>query len=133
MTEQVNAYMVWGCCVGELENENYFSSISCNKAFHHACTNCEAALRNSTNWTCPTCSGKSPKPPRDDNAPVRFNSNVTVRGARRQALSSLPTTSCNSLNTDDVRDIVQDVIQNELSTLLTKLNVTITALVGEEL
>ncbi|KAJ8704701.1 hypothetical protein PYW07_011889 [Mythimna separata] len=61
---------------------------------------------------------------------------VTTRGAKRQALNSptlTPPNSDNTLTTDDIRGVVQDVLQDQLSSMLSKINVSIGTLMSEEL
>lgn len=136
MSTPVNKFITWGCCDGVLDEGNYRNCTICNKAFHLAClTNCDEGLIASKAWSCPDCSSKNPKLPRDDNTPVRYNSNVTTRGPKRQALNSPPKSpnSCKTLTTDDIRSVVEDVLQDQLSSMLTKINDSISTLMCEEL
>lgn len=67
-----------------------------------------------------------------EKAPLRNVS--TTRGNKRQALGSPPqATTENILSRDDVRDIIQEVMKTELSTLLSKFNETMIATLNKEL
>lgn len=127
------ANVLWGCCDGELNDENYLTCVTCKKAFHHAClTNYDNALISSETWNCPLCSVKT-RVTRNDSTPVRFNANVTVRGNKRQALHSPPNTTGNTFTADEVRVIVNDLLDEKLDSMLAKINHTISSLISEEL
>lgn len=136
MSTPADKLITWGCCDGGLDGGKYRNCSICENAFHLAClANYDEELFASKAWSCPSCSNKNPKVPRDDNTPVRYNINVTTRAPKRQALNSPPKSpnSFNTLTTDDIRNVVQDVLQDQLSNMLTKINDSIALLMSEEL
>lgn len=74
---------VWGCCTTGDKNEKYLQCEVCMKAFHHDCLSLEASFEQSS-WICPFCASTSSKRLNNDNTPVRFNPNVTVRSKKKR-------------------------------------------------
>lgn len=131
---ELHKNMEWGCCGVNNSNDDFIECKVCGKAFHIACvTSSEAkSCDEDSQWSCPMCSIKRPKGSNNDNTPVRFNPNITLRSSKRPALQS-PPKSDSGLTNDDVRSIVQDVMEKEMNALLSKLNTSLGAHLAREL
>ncbi|XP_072947673.1 uncharacterized protein [Epargyreus clarus] len=137
MAKNINTRsLVWGCCENKSDGGNFLTCTLCKKAFHCAClVNSDDTRRPCKSWTCPICSGKSHKIPRDDNTPIRLSSNVTIRGPKRQALISPPNIASGSacdMSTAEIIATFQQVIQNELSSVVNTLKSMISVTISSE-
>ncbi|CAG4982136.1 unnamed protein product [Colias eurytheme] len=122
----------WGCCSLIDINEEYIHCIKCKKSFHCKCMNLDSTTCEPTAWICPICVSQTPKTKNNDNTPVRFNPNITVRGNKRQALQSPPGTST-TMAEDSVRAIIQEVIGNQFDTLIGKFTAAMKDILNSEL
>ncbi|CAG5021553.1 unnamed protein product [Parnassius apollo] len=97
----------WGCCGDNPDTEEYIKCQKCSKKFHVACLSSPSIIKPSefSTWECPLCTSLRPKTGHNDNTPVRFNPNVTVRASKRQALQSPPIIGASA---DEVRGIMQE-------------------------
>lgn len=121
-----NNLIQWGCCNGDMasENSSYINCTQCSKTFHYACLGLEEKLitsESATAWVCPTCLSKVPKGNKNDNTPAR---NVSMnRGNKRTAPNSPPVIESEvNVTRDDVRNIIQEIMQTNLNSLVTKFN-----------
>ncbi|PZC78000.1 hypothetical protein B5X24_HaOG202672 [Helicoverpa armigera] len=125
----------WGCCTSDrlqLEDDKEFiNCMKCKRSFHFACLSMpEIPIEEEAyyKWNCSGCTNaisnasKTAKP----------NRNVsTTRGNKRMALNSPPQTA--AITAEDVRTIVQEVVESEFTAMLQKLNSTIISVVIKEL
>ncbi|CAK1597246.1 unnamed protein product [Parnassius mnemosyne] len=97
----------WGCCGDNPDTEEYIKCQKCSKKLHVACLSSPSVIKPSelSTWECPLCTSLRPKTGHNDNTPVRFNPNVTVRASKRQALQSPPIIGASA---DEVRGIMQE-------------------------
>lgn len=126
----------WGCCTNEGidENEQFINCIMCNKSYHFLCLTLPEIPSDSeifSQWKCPDCMNKikcrSAK--KCDSTPIR---NVTTaRGNKRIALNSPP--KSNPVTAEEVRSIVQEVIQVQYATMLQQMNTIIVNTINTEL
>lgn len=128
MADAVNTE--WGCCALQEGTDDDVKCIKCLKAYHLACVSIAASEINQ-NWICPTCICTIPKRGNNDNNPVRLNPNITVRSAKRLALSS-PSKDEN-LTHDDVRAIMNDVLKTHLADFTKEINRSIRGILDEEM
>lgn len=140
MTETV---LSWGCCNARIGDDEYVQCSKCNVSYHCGCLGIEF---NTTrhNWNCPKCCGTKPKGVRSDETPVRSSNyrsnapinetNVTKRSHKRQALSS-PTSpnETASITQEQVRIIISEVIEKEISSLIDNIKKTITSSISTHL
>lgn len=125
---------LWGCCTSEnrKEGEQYVACKKCNLNFHFVCISIPVIPADSDEfckWICSVCTNMSSNPTIINSTPVRNVS--TTRGNKRPALNSPPVNK--SVTSDDVREIVQDVIKRELAAMLQQLNNSIVSIVNKEL
>ncbi|CAK1594796.1 unnamed protein product [Parnassius mnemosyne] len=116
----------WGCCGGSNKEDNgYILCNTCRKTFHLAClTSSTVNPQNliEPSWNCPTCTTPQPKNPNNDETPVRFNPNITIRATKRQALQSPPDNASEYTFKEDMRSVVQEVVRKEIDGLNTNLS-----------
>ncbi|CAH0729800.1 unnamed protein product, partial [Brenthis ino] len=133
----------WGCCNADINEDDYIQCSKCCNVYHYGCLGINSNTRIQKNWNCLKCS-KSKKC-NNDETPIRSStnnrsntnvndSNVTKRSYKRQALSS-PTSpsSSTTITLDQVRSIVNEVFEKEMSSLLDNINKTITSTVSSYL
>lgn len=134
--------LVWGCCEQKKKGDKFIKCINCVKTFHYECLSISCDV-DSKNWNCPSCTLKSSKEgsthSRSDQTSLQ-----TQRPPKRQAIAS-PEQEGDTLMTRDevqvmihdvinktsksgapvtqneVKDIVQEVIKNEINGLFSKL------------
>ncbi|XP_045453478.1 uncharacterized protein LOC123662719 [Melitaea cinxia] len=124
--------LAWGCCTTGDQNEKYLQCGVCMKAFHHDCLSLEASFEKSS-WICPFCALTPSKRLNNDNTPVRFNTNVTVRSNKRQALQSPPGSESSALTEKGIRAIINEAIDAQSNTLLEKITSTMRGLLNKEI
>lgn len=119
----------WGCCAPTKENEgkNFMRCISCKKAFHCDCLAVDPPS-DRTSWACSTCNPKTP-----ESNQMFFNTNITVRSNKRQALQSPPDVSSSPVTEEGVRSIVTEVLQANMNCMLEKINLNMKMLLMQEL
>lgn len=144
----------WGCCKDQSKDDTYSVCITCKKGYHHACL--PTVDMDDPEWKCPNC---VPKAIRNDQTPVGTSrGNVTLRAHKRQAIGSPADAADGSpIFKDDVSDIVrlilkeqataaeppvtrnevktilQEVLQSELSGLIGKIKSDMSAVMCTEL
>ncbi|CAH2097786.1 unnamed protein product [Euphydryas editha] len=128
----VEPIMKWGCCQLTDQTEEFFQCDRCKKAFDYKCLALDL-FRELTAWTCPICISKTPNVKNNDNTPVRFNPNITVRNNKRPALQSPPDPSPAPITENGIRAIIEDVIGNQMETLLGKFTLTMRTMLNNEL
>lgn len=125
----------WGCCMPEIDNDDGFIMCrKCKKNYHYACMSLDETLLNSEMravWSCPECIRNTPKTTRKDNTPIR-NVNF-ARGSKRQAPTSPPTPGNQTITRDDVREAVQEVINQNMKDILSKMQESIAKMFDKEL
>ncbi|CAG5009833.1 unnamed protein product [Parnassius apollo] len=123
--------LVWGCCSIGLQDQNYMICTECTKLYHLECLsipNNEDDPTTST-WLCSQCHGTQ-KLGNNDNTPVRYNPNITVRPGKRQALNSPPKASDERpITRDEMQEIIKDVVTQFQKTM----RITISDILGTEL
>lgn len=124
----------WGCCtsVNKKDNDQSITCMRCNLNYHSVCIslpNISAVSDEYCQWMCSSCTNLVPNPSNKDCTPARNVSNT--RGNKRFALNSPP--KIKSVTTDDVREIVQEVIKRELAAMLQQLNNSIVSIINKEL
>ncbi|KAL4711255.1 hypothetical protein ACJJTC_019096 [Scirpophaga incertulas] len=74
----------WGCCEVGLQDKIYMQCTECLKAYHNGCIyasgNSNDTQPSKAKWLYPLCTDKSGN---NDNTPVRYNPNITVRPGRK--------------------------------------------------
>ncbi|CAK1591613.1 unnamed protein product [Parnassius mnemosyne] len=123
--------VVWGCCSIGLQDQNYMQCTECTKLYHLECLSLSSNQDDSStsNWLCPQCHGTQ-KMGNNDNTPVRYNPNITVRPGRRQALNSPPNASDEKpITRYEMQEIIKDVVTQFQKTMHT----TISDILGSEL
>ncbi|CAH2101902.1 unnamed protein product [Euphydryas editha] len=98
---------IWGCCENNNYSDDFLECVVCTKSYHLDCLSLstDVNVRDSSEWECPLCNTLRPKSSNNDNTPVRFNPNVTLRACKRQALQSPPSTA---LLASDIRNMFQE-------------------------
>lgn len=130
--------VLWGCCPSGGDNETEFMNcISCGKSYHLACINSGNAkasfTRLTTDWTCPKCSIR-PKGGNSDNTPLRCTKeNVSMRASKRAALQSPKLDVEGGLTRNDVREVVQDIFNDQMEKLFIRFDKHIKATVDAAL
>lgn len=124
----------WGCCNNENKegNDKFINCVHCNKTYHFLCLSLTEISNESeayNEWKCPECLSLMPKVSKKDYTPIRNIS--TTRGNKRPALNSPPEVT--AVTCDEVRSIVQEVVQRELDTMAQKLTNMIVTIVNREL
>ncbi|CAG4976855.1 unnamed protein product [Parnassius apollo] len=102
--------LVWGCCSIGLQDQHYMQYTECTKLYHLECLSIPSNEDDPTTstWLCPQCHGTQ-KLGNNDNTPVRYNPNITVR--KRQALNSPPKASDERpITRDEMQEIIKDRI-----------------------
>ena len=122
----------WGCCSINDKNEKFLQCDLCKKAFHYKCLNLDYTSKK-TAWTCPICDSKTPKTKNNDNTPVRFNPNITVRSKKRPALESPPGATIASITEDSVRTIIKEEMNRQADTLIEKITLSMKNMLSNEL
>uniref|UniRef100_A0A2A4JBL7 FP protein C-terminal domain-containing protein n=1 Tax=Heliothis virescens TaxID=7102 RepID=A0A2A4JBL7_HELVI len=87
-------------------------------------------------WTCYQCSedtSKSDSGNAQSPTPKRFNPNVTVRGSKRQALQSPPQILTSNDSVDNIRTIIEELIDIKFDNLLEKLNASLSDTICQQL
>lgn len=123
----------WGCCSNKNETnleEKYLKCSSCGKSYHYACISITEPASNINTWKCPTCVSSAPKVSRNDSTPIRNVS--TNRGNKRQAIGS-PSPASKSKDKDDIRSAIKEIIKEEFSEMLERINETIICTINQEL
>ncbi|CAG4974863.1 unnamed protein product [Parnassius apollo] len=103
----------------------------CTKPYHLECLSIPSNEDDPTTstWLCPQCHGTH-KLGNNDNTPVRYNSNITVRPRKRQALNSPPNASDEGpITRDEMQQIIKDLVTQFQKTL----RITISEILGTEL
>lgn len=121
--------IIWGCCAPTKENEgkSFVRCTICKKVFHHDCLALDPSS-DRTSWACSTCNSKTP-----ESNQVFFNTNITVRSHKRQALQSPPDVSSSPVTEEGVRSIVTEVLQANMDCMLEKINLNMKMLLMQEL
>lgn len=121
--------LVWGCCQSLTAGDKYIKCTKCSHAYHLACLatgNVDAAALNAPAWTCPTCINSILKGGNNDDTPVRFNPNVTLRPSKRQALQSPPSnTSVESTSDEQFECLVRKTLKGEMDGLVSRMESSI--------
>ncbi|CAK1594517.1 unnamed protein product [Parnassius mnemosyne] len=123
--------LVWGCCSIGLQDQNYMQCTECTKVYHLECLSLSSNQDDpaTSNWLCRQCRGTE-KIGNNDNTPVRYNPNITVRPGRKQALNSPP-------NASDERPItryeMQEIIKDVVTQFQKAMRTNISDIVGTEL
>lgn len=123
----------WGCCInkhGMDIGEKSLKCPTCGKYYHCACISLKKPPNDINSWKCPSCKSSTPKAHRSDSTPIRNVS--TSRGSKRQATGSpSPPSLPNDIN--DIHVVIREIIQEELSGMLVKMNETIVSSINQEL
>lgn len=125
----------WGCCIPELNSDDvYVVCTECNKNYHYACLSLDEmslSLEMQAIWSCPECIRNTPKPTKKDDTPVR---NVTItRGNRRPVPTSPQTERNQTITRAGVRETMQDVMNQNMKDILTKMQDTICKMFDKQL
>ncbi|CAH2109291.1 unnamed protein product [Euphydryas editha] len=123
----------WGCCINkhgiDIE-EKSLKCPTCGKYYHCACISLKKPPNDINTWKCPSCKSSTPKAYRNDSTPIRNVS--TSRGSKRQATGSpSPPSLPNDIN--DIHVVIREIIQEEFSGMLVKMNETIISTINQEL
>jgi hypothetical protein len=125
---------VWGCCALQEGSADDVNCTSCLKTYHLACISVADSVIKIQSWKCPNCVCSAPKRCSNDNTPVRFNPNITVRTSKRQALSSPPNNNMTQpITHDDVRAIMSDVLKSHMADFAKEINRSIRGILDVEL
>uniref|UniRef100_A0A2A4IU35 FP protein C-terminal domain-containing protein n=1 Tax=Heliothis virescens TaxID=7102 RepID=A0A2A4IU35_HELVI len=124
----------WSCCSKEDEegNDESITCNKCNKLFHFRCLTIASIDRDSEEyckWKCSACTNIPPKQAKKDNTPMKNVS--TTRGNKRLKLHSPP--ELRSVTAEEVRSIVEDVVQAQYATAIQEFKATITDFLNSEL
>ncbi|XP_022820402.1 uncharacterized protein LOC111352238 [Spodoptera litura] len=123
----------WGCCESGNEanlQEKFLLCSTCGRSYHYFCISIKEPPNNISAWKCPTCMSSAPKVGRSDSTPIR---NVSMnRGPKRQAIAS-PSPPSSSSKENDIRCIIKEIIGEELSEMLVRINETIVGTISREL
>lgn len=89
-------------------------------AYHVACvypgkTKSGSGTDKPKDWTCPKCREATPKAAKNDNTPVRQVQSIASRPTKRPALSSPPDKRDSPVTRDEIRVIMDEVLQQHLS------------------
>lgn len=138
----------WGCCESGSISESFRCCSICKKAYHYKCLFAsekkDSITESEQPWKCPLCKTKKPRGIASDSTPVKSkdgcssksinDANVTKRSTKRAATSS-PPSECFSapVCADDVRKIVEEVIDSRFTDLLGELKATMSHLLNIEL
>ncbi|CAK1588705.1 unnamed protein product [Parnassius mnemosyne] len=123
----------WGCCDGGSAHDVFLRCTNCKKVYHKSCLALPENIdmtESSYGWKCPLCTSKAPKTGKDDNTPVR---NITVRGNKKQPCSPPCKSSDTPVTTEEVKEIVQTVIQKEMESLYNKMSKSILDTLNKQL
>lgn len=133
------ASITWGCCNSDTDNKNYKRCTRCNKAFHYECIFSFESQESSNNilsrdWKCPMCKNKKRN---NDNTPIRSvdtTDQVHVQSKKRSELilSSDQYTS-SPLKHNDIRDLIKEVLKEELSNFAAQINQNLSRTINTEL
>ncbi|XP_052753969.1 uncharacterized protein LOC128201331 [Galleria mellonella] len=115
---------IWGCCSGESSNkdEKFINCNGCKRSYHFLCLSIDEIGKDSRIfriWKCPGCLNQTPKSLRSDSTPVCNSS--TPRVSKRPALNS-PSPIGMSATKEDMRSIIQEVIKEEFSAMIERIN-----------
>lgn len=123
----------WGCCLPEAGNNDEFITCSkCKKHYHLACLFLDTTLANTeTGWSCPECCRNPSKNVKKDHTPVRNVSNV--RGSKRPALQSPPTQENRGITRDDLRDAIEEVMNQKMQELFSKMEDSISKIIDRKI
>lgn len=124
----------WGCCSNENMdgNDSFIGCVLCNKKYHFLCLSLPKITTDSEayhEWKCPECLSQKPRVSKNDHTPIRNIS--TTRGNKRPALNSPP--EIKAVTSDEVRLIVQEVVQKELDMMAQKFSNMIVTIINREL
>ncbi|CAH2102050.1 unnamed protein product [Euphydryas editha] len=123
----------WGCCINkhgiDIE-EKSLKCPTCGKYYHCAYISLKKPPNDINTWKCPSCKSSSSKAYRNDSIPIRNVS--TSRGSKRQVAGSpSPPSLPNDIN--DIHVVIREIIQEEFSGMLVKMNETIISTINQEL
>ncbi|CAG5048260.1 unnamed protein product [Parnassius apollo] len=123
----------WGCCDGGSAHDAFLRCTNCKKVYHKSCLALpenQDMTESLYGWKCPLCTSKAPKSGKDDNMPVR---NITVRGSKKQSYSPPCKSSDTPVTRDEVKEIVQTVIQKEMESLYNKISKSVLDTLNKQL
>lgn len=127
-----SAAFIWGCCDGGSSRDKYVRCIDCKKVFHCSCLSIPVQSHKNTpiSWKCPLCIAKDPKNTQEDD----FSScSGATEDSKQQVCNSPQNKSDGNVTQENVRDIVQQVIQREMNVLLNEINKTISEIINKEI
>lgn len=133
-------------CMGiiDSDNNNHYRCKFCKKLYHALCLNVTSSQNtleeaSGTSWECPDCKNSKLRGGDNTNTPIRSigstsqecdaTQNVTIR--RKAGNESSPGIQMTSIN--DIRVIIQEVIDNMLPTIIERINIGLRSIVREEL
>lgn len=136
-----------GCC--KLEQDANVECVICRFGFHTEClpSTDRASLEAEPNniWSCPGCRLKKTRGKNADDRPVgelasplssQTHSNITSRGAKRQALSTsfeISPEKVLTTSSEEVRNIVTEAMTEQMKDLMVQLNRSIQVSLHNEL
>lgn len=136
--------LIWGCCTQFSENDNYACCSACGKVYHPACLP-NTIFSDNSDWVCPDC---VPKSSRKDSTPVGSmqRRNITLRSKKRTDSPSelVDTPIVNTIlyketsleppiTSNEVRNIMKEVMREELGTIASKIKLEISSVISSEL
>ncbi|CAH2103049.1 unnamed protein product [Euphydryas editha] len=118
---------ILGCCEDNNDSGDFLECVVCRKAYHLDCLSLskDVNLEDLSEWECPLCTTQRHKESNNDNTPVRFNPNVTMRACKRQALQSPPSTAPTTLSEGDIQNMFKELtlkISSKIDSLSTSIS-----------
>lgn len=108
------ASSLWGCCKRKLEDEKFAKCNKCKRQYHYVCLSFIENYILPPKWLCAECLAI-------ENSQSRNVS--TTRGNKRPALNSPPQMIMGPMvSSEEVRKMIQDIMQNELKEQLCLFN-----------